>query len=118
MTPSLRFAAILVLAVTACAPSTPASPGGTARSSAGTSAPKTIAIGMDEEVKNFWDGLTSGGGSGARELANLFNQHLVAISSDGSPQPRLLAELPSVENGSWRVLPDGRMETTDRKSVV
>jgi peptide/nickel transport system substrate-binding protein len=67
---------------------------------------------MDEDIKNFWESVTLGGGSGARELTNVFNQHLVAITADGSPTPRLLSELPSLEKGTWKVLPDGTMETT------
>jgi len=74
----------------------------------------SISIGMDEDLKNYWEAITSGGGSGARELANIVNQHLVAITADGSPTPRLLAEMISFENGTWRVLPDGKMETTYR----
>jgi peptide/nickel transport system substrate-binding protein len=69
---------------------------------------------MAEEVTNLWDAIQGGGGTGARELSNTVNQHLVAIRNDGSPTPRLLEELPSIERGTWRVLPDGRMETTFR----
>jgi peptide/nickel transport system substrate-binding protein len=67
---------------------------------------------MDEDITNLWDTVQSGGGTGAREVANVVNQHLVAITSDGSPSPRLLTELPTLDNGLWRTLPDGRMETT------
>jgi peptide/nickel transport system substrate-binding protein len=73
-----------------------------------------VVIGMDEDIKNFWESVTLGGGSGARELTNVFNQHLVAITANGTPTPRLLAELPSLEQGTWKVQPDGTMETTYR----
>jgi peptide/nickel transport system substrate-binding protein len=110
------FALIAVMVLAACAPNPGGSTGGREdqTASAARQGPKTITIGLDEEIKTFWDSLTLGGGSGARELANIFNQHLVAITSDGSPTPRLLAQLPSFDNGLWRVQPDGRMETTYR----
>lgn len=110
-----RLAILCAAALAACAQATPgAAPGDSSlRNSPSTPrVSKSIAIGMDEDVRNLWDGITLGGGSGARELANLVNQHLVAITADGSPEPRLLAELPSLDRGTWRVLPDGRMETT------
>jgi peptide/nickel transport system substrate-binding protein len=110
---------IVAIVLAACAPSGPAPSGASGTSGqergqgpAATGAPKAITIGMDEDIKNFWESITLGGGSGARELANIFNQHLVAITADGSPTPRLLAELPSFENGTWKVLADGTMETT------
>ncbi len=96
----------------ACAPGA-GGPGQVGRGPSPTrQAPKTIAIGMDEDLSSIWDAVTSGGGSGARELANVVNQHLVAITSDGSPTPRLLTELPSLERGTWVLQPDGTMETT------
>lgn len=110
-----RFALVLIVAMVlaACAPaSAPQSTSG--QQNQGTTArttPKTITIGLDEETKSFWESITLGGGSGARELANIFNQYLVAIRQDGLPTPRLLTELPSIEKGTWRVLPGGRMET-------
>jgi peptide/nickel transport system substrate-binding protein len=116
MTLALRWALIaMVLMVMACGPNTPS--GGDSGRTAPASAPaaagtKAIVIGLDEDLTNLWDAIQGGGGTGARELANVVNQHLVAIKNDGSPTPRLLAELPSIERGTWRVQPDGRMETT------
>jgi peptide/nickel transport system substrate-binding protein len=108
---------LVVLVLTACNPSGPSSTGGSRPSSSAPggatgSAPKSIVIGLDEDIANLWDVIQGGGGTGAREMANIVNQHLVAITSDGSPTPRLLAELPSFDKGTWRLLPDGRMETT------
>ena len=106
---------VLALTVAACAPTAP-----NARTQAGEqSAPskqgsKTIAIAVNEDVSSIWDAVTSGGGTGARELANVVNQHLVAITSDGSPTPRLLSELPSLDRGTWTVQADGTMQMTWR----
>ncbi len=107
--------AIVALVLAACAPAAPLESTSGRRDQPASGArqgPKAITIGLDEEIRTLWDSITLGGGSGARELANIFNQHLVAVTSDGSPTPRLLSELPSFEKGTWRVLPDGRMETT------
>src|SRR5438552_3815158 len=117
--PRLGITLIFVIVLAACAPASPSQPAAPNEGAqapgggrAASRAPKTITIGLDEDIKNFWDPITLGGGSGARELANIFNQHLVAITQDGSPTPRLLAELPSFDRGTWKVLPDGKMETT------
>src|SRR5713226_7791133 len=89
---------LLVITMVACAPATPGSGGrGVGQSPQSGQQIKTIVIGMDEDITSIWDAVTSGGGTGALELANVVNQHLVAITADGSPTPRLLAEIPSLE---------------------
>jgi peptide/nickel transport system substrate-binding protein len=106
--------AIWVL-VTACAPAPgPAGAPDRSRSTApaAPAGPKVLAMAITEDPGNFWDAITGGGGSGVRELGHMVNQFLTASASDGSAVPRLLAELPSVERGTWRILPDGGMETT------
>jgi len=45
-------------------------------------------------------------------LGHAVNQFLATTTANGSPEPRLLAELPSIERGTWKTLPDGGMETT------
>ena len=44
----------------------------------------------------------------------LFNAALAIVDSSGSPRPYLAETLPQLNTDSWRVLPDGRMETTYR----
>jgi peptide/nickel transport system substrate-binding protein len=108
------FVVLVTMVLAACAPGGGSQSGGGQQNQAAQPAratPKTITIGLDEETKSFWESITLGGGSGSRELADIFNQHLVAIRQDGSPTPRLLTELPSLEKGTWRVFPGGRMET-------
>lgn len=43
-----------------------------------------------------------------------FNATLAFRDETGGPRPQLAAELPRLNTDSWRVLPDGRMETTFR----
>ena len=102
--------AALVLA--ACGqPPGPASDLGQGQASA-RSAPRILVAAINEDPRNFWDGVNGGGGSGSREIGHMVNQYLANILPDGQAVPRLLAELPSVDKGTWRVSPDGKMEVT------
>jgi peptide/nickel transport system substrate-binding protein len=107
---SLLVLSTLVLA--ACAPPGGSAPGGQSSEGTRASAPKNLVAAINEDPKNFWDGINGGGGSGAREIGHMVNQYLANITPDGTPIPRLLAELPSVDRGTWSVTPDGRMEVT------
>src|SRR5437773_10542357 len=51
---------------------------------------------------------------GIDDLERLVNAGLAVQDLDGNLQPRLAEAVPSIENGLWRVFPDGRMETTWR----
>jgi peptide/nickel transport system substrate-binding protein len=59
--------------------------------------------------------LTAGGGGridGARELSGLTSSGLSANDASGKSIPILAEQVPSIDQGSWVVFPDGRMETT------
>jgi peptide/nickel transport system substrate-binding protein len=60
------------------------------------------------------NGAGSGSVDGIREVEQLVHIGLVTIDGDGRVVPRLVDSVPSLENGSWRLLADGRMETTWR----
>jgi len=49
---------------------------------------------------------------GTSELEKLVNSGLTVQGAGGPLEPRLAEAVPSAGNGMWRVLPDGRMETT------
>src|SRR5579871_1323066 len=87
-------------------------PEGTQAQSGAAAAPRILVASISEDPKNFWDGINGGGGSGAREIGHLVNQYLAVLRTDGTPEPRLLAELPSQENGNWVVNADGTMQIT------
>jgi peptide/nickel transport system substrate-binding protein len=111
----IRPVLLCVVLLVGCAPSGTGSnrsgsePQGQARQSSG---PKTLVAAINEDPRNMWDGINGGGGGGAREIGHMLNQYLANIGPDGTPVPRLLAEFPSVQNGTWQVMPDGRMEVT------
>lgn len=62
----------------------------------------------------------STGRSGLAEYAQLFAAPLARRDHLGNPIAILAEEIPSIERGTWKVLDDGRMETTFRlrKSAV
>src|SRR5678815_1741985 len=108
---------VVAVVLASCGPSASSGPGlgqanqGQSQSTAPT-APKAIVAAINEDPKNMWDGINGGGGGGSREIGHLLNQYLANIGPDGTPIPRLLAEFPAVDKGTWQVLPDGRMEVT------
>lgn len=57
--------------------------------------------------------ITAGSGTipGGDAIEDLVNAGLVVITGRGDLQPQLAAAVPSLENGLWKLLPDGRMET-------
>jgi len=56
----------------------------------------------------------STGRSGLEEYALLFAAPLARRDHEGNPTAVLAQDVPSIERGTWRVLDDGRMETTFR----
>ncbi|MCL6640427.1 MAG: hypothetical protein K6T92_03535, partial [Candidatus Rokubacteria bacterium] len=54
------------------------------------------------------------GSNGPLTTTRLFNASLALFDDRGEPRPYLAEELPQLHTESWRVFPDGRMETTYR----
>jgi peptide/nickel transport system substrate-binding protein len=53
-------------------------------------------------------------GLGNREISAVTSGFLAYLNPGQQPVPYLAAELPSVDQGTWKTLPDGQMETTYR----
>jgi peptide/nickel transport system substrate-binding protein len=111
---------ILIFAVLAasCGPSTAPS-GAPSRQSTGSTSPtgpKTVTIAMLGILPAFWDNLAARGGvvPGAGDFKGLASAGLVVLDENDALQPQLGESVPSIENGLWKVLPDGRMEVTFR----
>jgi peptide/nickel transport system substrate-binding protein len=98
---SLIAGTVLVLAACSPAVSTPSSDASQSRSSA----PKRITLAVQENVSLLW-------GSGADVVGELYLAGLVALDPDHLPRAQLAEAVPTLENGLWRVLDDGRMEMT------
>lgn len=106
---------ILLLATlaAACAPP-PAGGSQTIGDGARPAAPKRIVAAMRGVPLALYDPLTSSGGGqqpGSAEMSGLANLGLAVEDSSGVRRPMLAETTPSVDNGLWRVFPDGRMET-------
>lgn len=98
----------------ACGPAVGRAPGGTgATDGAGSGRAKTITVAVSNAVLVLpvaGSNTTSGGWQSVNEL---YAQGLVTSDRDvRRPVPRLAARVPSLEDGSIEVLPDGRMKTT------
>src|SRR6266516_6241935 len=50
--------------------------------------------------------------NGLDSLDQLLNAGMARMDTSATLQPELAEAVPSVENGSWKVLPDGQMEMT------
>lgn len=63
---------------------------------------------------------TSSNKPGWNETALLYNGELTSLDNSNVLQPRLAEAPPTVDNGSWKVFPDGTMETrlTIRQGVL
>jgi peptide/nickel transport system substrate-binding protein len=121
MSPSKRFAALglaIVVVIAGCA--APAQPGTSAPQSTGAGpqppgGPKRITAAIKGDPPTLSEAINSagaGGTDGLTELEQLVHVGLAVVDGDGRLAPRLGEAVPTIENGLWKVLPDGRMETT------
>jgi len=73
---------------------------------------KTLRMATRDEVADLAPKIP--GSSGPNVTKRLFNAFLSLIDSSGTPRPYLAQALPRLNTETWRVFPDGRMETTYR----
>jgi peptide/nickel transport system substrate-binding protein len=110
----LNAALIGAVMSVACAGSTgPGSPGGSVPET--TAAPKRMSVairGAPTALSARIDGIGSGSVPGVTEVERLINAGLTITDHELVSRPQLAKESPTVENGLWKVMPDGRMETT------
>jgi peptide/nickel transport system substrate-binding protein len=106
----------LALVLVSCAPQQGAPSVSTTSNEPASAAPKRIvaAIRGDPRILSDAINFASGGSSsaGVREIEQLLNGGLSLLDARGELQPQLAETVPTLENGFWRLLPDGRMETT------
>ncbi|HEY3115566.1 MAG TPA: ABC transporter substrate-binding protein, partial [Chloroflexota bacterium] len=102
----------LVALVTACAG--PASQPGAASERPSAAPTKTSAIlGISAPIPAFSFAYLGTSGGGAQSFNELWQQGLVTSGTTiTAPEPRIAAELPSIERGTAQVLPDGRLKAT------
>jgi len=106
---------VLLLTIAGCA-----APQGSAGRSEGAqdrpaSGPKRVTAGIPATPPILYNALNVGGvGGQGSALQDLVHVGLAAHDPQSNLHPRLAEAVPSLENGLWRLLPDGRMETTWR----
>ncbi|HEY3117835.1 MAG TPA: ABC transporter substrate-binding protein [Chloroflexota bacterium] len=103
---------MLISVALACAPaSSPVA--STITSSPPTTGPKMLVWGTLLEPKELSPTLGLGGATRpTQEFRPLIHDALVVKDNLGEYRPQLAAELPSIDRQTWRVFPDGTMETT------
>lgn len=107
----------LVLAVLAAGCASPDG-AGSRQAAPAPAAPKRITTAMMGNPPGAFDRFIGGGSGGnipgISGLEQLVTVGFSIANDKGARVPMLAEAVPSVENGLWKVLPDGRMETTWR----
>ena len=107
---------VVALMLAGCAPaqdqrSSPGTSGGGSRSESAAQT-RTLVVAHRYEPANLAPKVLQS--NGTLRTARLFNAALSLVDDDGAPRPYLAEVLPQLNTETWRVLPDGRMETTYR----
>jgi peptide/nickel transport system substrate-binding protein len=108
---------LMLITIGACAspaPSTsPDKAGGAGTAPAGTNSPKTLTVLMNDEPKKLGPIGPGGGSLQSSATTPFFYEGFLIVADDsGTYVPRIATEIPTLENGDWRLLPSGQMETT------
>lgn len=98
-----------VMLTAACAPSSTSVTGSPQDPAAGKGSQRTLNFPVFREVTALFPGMNTAGGAAA--TLRLFNAGLSVVDDLGSVHPEL-AELPQLNTDTWRVFPDGGMQTT------
>ena len=105
---------IFTLLLAACGPQAPAGPTSAGREASQPAGPKRITAAIHSSPAYISDKVFAGAGGypGIDHIEAMVNAGLATEDNRDVLQPQLAETLPTTENGLWRVLPDGRMETT------
>ena len=101
---------LILLTASGCAPSS--APANTQSSVANAPAVKKITAAIQADPPVLARAITVANEPGLDVIQELTNPGLAIGDEQGRLRPILVEQVPSVENGLWKVLPDGRMETT------
>jgi peptide/nickel transport system substrate-binding protein len=105
---------VLTLLAVACAAPPAPSPGATSEQGGGPSAnPTRIVVAISSEIKTLYQKLNPlSAQAGVAELEEMVNAGLTNPDPEGVRWPQLAEAAPTLQNGLWKLLPDGTMETT------
>ena len=107
----------MLLTVACAAPAAPSGqpPAGSVGEARAATAPKRITVAIAGDPHTLYQAFNpSSTVRGVEELQLLVNAGLTQLNREGLLEPRLAEAVPTLENGLWKLLPDGRMETTWR----
>jgi peptide/nickel transport system substrate-binding protein len=112
---SLSLVLLIALVLAGCA----GPPGAVSRPEADEpsrpAAPKRITAAIAGDPPSLYPDLNPPGAArGSETLTELVHAGLSVVDNRGALRPQLAEALPSLENGLWKLLPGGRMETTWR----
>jgi peptide/nickel transport system substrate-binding protein len=102
--------ATLAFGLTACA--SPAAPGSTPGQAAAPPAPKKVVAAVMSSPPFLSTKLQTALIEGLDNVQELLTVGLSTTDQHSGLRPRLAEAVPSIENGLWKLLPDGKMETT------
>ena len=112
------FFIVLAVGLASCAPpSRPQDSSQTTQPATRPGATKRILAAVTADLPSPRSALSRAAGGtlpGAREVEQLVHAGLAVEDERGALRAQLAEDVPSVENGLWKVSPDGRMETTWR----
>ncbi|HZT07309.1 MAG TPA: ABC transporter substrate-binding protein [Chloroflexota bacterium] len=106
---------IVPLVVAACVAGQPTDASRAVTHPSITTGPKKIVAAMMSDPPSISSevvGAGSGTIQGGDALEDLVNAGLTEVDDKGTLRPQLSEVVPTLDNGLWRLLPDGRMETT------
>jgi peptide/nickel transport system substrate-binding protein len=104
---------VLVVGCAACAPARPSQPGQQGVSQSVPPRPKRIVAGIRAEPPLFYQQVTFGA-HGLDTIQDMLSAGLITFNEERDGVAQLAESVPTIENGLWKVEPDGRMETTWR----
>src|SRR3989441_11425474 len=102
----------VVLGTLSCSPVGRSGGGGQADQQRPTAPEKTLVIGIQQEPSDFYGFAGSMGFGGVSNVPPIALDTLVVQNPQGEYQPQLATSQISLDDGSWRVNPDGTMDTT------
>jgi peptide/nickel transport system substrate-binding protein len=83
---------------------------GSAPAGARPAQPRTLLLAVNTEVSNL--NMKIIGPTNPERTTRIFSAGLTLIDGQGNALPYLIEAMPQLNTDTWRVLPDGRMETT------
>ncbi|MPZ15153.1 MAG: hypothetical protein GEU73_12145 [Chloroflexi bacterium] len=105
---------VMFLVITACAPATAPGAGPMDEGGQQVRPSQTLRMVIRQEPGSIAGTILSPTGISTGTQRRIFNAGLALEGGDGTYRPYLAESLPQLNTDSWKILPDGRMETTYR----